>query len=250
MLTCQPHVENAEPGQSADSKVVVHASNTRCTVVHFDADVGRVRRTSPNRARPRRPSEVYGHQGAPRARITCLIVPAVLLLSSMIVRQWGVQPIVGRVGSRCASGSNAHARTEACVGLPPMTPFETLHHICIVVHDIEKSVAYYESIGIGPWSALPVRPPPTMPNDEAFRALTYRVCKLDKCKALSTAAHFDCPQRSFLDNNGEGVFHLGFEFGFADASRVANDFGLEPIMSGQRAHGTTSTRDNPPVSYS
>ena len=35
------------------------------------------------------------------------------------------------------------------------TPFRQLHHICIVVHDIEQAVAYYESIGIGPWESYP-----------------------------------------------------------------------------------------------
>jgi hypothetical protein len=29
--------------------------------------------------------------------------------------------------------------------------FHKLHHVCIVVHDIQKSMAYYESVGIGPW---------------------------------------------------------------------------------------------------
>ena len=29
--------------------------------------------------------------------------------------------------------------------------FNHLHHVCIVVHDIDRAQAYYESIGIGPW---------------------------------------------------------------------------------------------------
>ena len=29
-------------------------------------------------------------------------------------------------------------------------PFRLLHHICIVVHDLDKTVAYYENLGIGP----------------------------------------------------------------------------------------------------
>ena len=33
--------------------------------------------------------------------------------------------------------------------------FRTVHHVCIVVHDIEKSMAYYESLGIGPWQHYP-----------------------------------------------------------------------------------------------
>ena len=29
--------------------------------------------------------------------------------------------------------------------------FRRLHHVCIVVHDIEQAMADYESVGIGPW---------------------------------------------------------------------------------------------------
>jgi methylmalonyl-CoA/ethylmalonyl-CoA epimerase len=32
-----------------------------------------------------------------------------------------------------------------------MDIFDKLHHVCIVVRDIDKTRAYYESIGIGPW---------------------------------------------------------------------------------------------------
>ena len=36
-----------------------------------------------------------------------------------------------------------------------MGPFDKLHHICIVVHDIDKTQANYEAMGIGPWEAYP-----------------------------------------------------------------------------------------------
>jgi catechol 2,3-dioxygenase-like lactoylglutathione lyase family enzyme len=35
------------------------------------------------------------------------------------------------------------------------TPFRTLHHICIVVHDLDRAAKYYESIGIGPFVEYP-----------------------------------------------------------------------------------------------
>lgn len=31
-------------------------------------------------------------------------------------------------------------------------PFKTLHHLCIIVKDIDKAVKYYESTGILRWS--------------------------------------------------------------------------------------------------
>ena len=36
-----------------------------------------------------------------------------------------------------------------------MSNFEKLHHVCIVVHDIDKTQAAYEALGIGPWEAYP-----------------------------------------------------------------------------------------------
>ena len=55
-----------------------------------------------------------------------------------------------------------------------MGNFDKLHHICIVVHDIDKAQAYYDFIGIGPWEAYP---PLTeyqelqVPSPEGFRAM-------------------------------------------------------------------------------
>jgi catechol 2,3-dioxygenase-like lactoylglutathione lyase family enzyme len=33
--------------------------------------------------------------------------------------------------------------------------FRHVHHVCIVVPDIQAAVSYYESIGIGPWKDFP-----------------------------------------------------------------------------------------------
>jgi len=35
------------------------------------------------------------------------------------------------------------------------SPFRQLHHICLVVHDIDAAIAYYEGLGIGPWQDYP-----------------------------------------------------------------------------------------------
>jgi catechol 2,3-dioxygenase-like lactoylglutathione lyase family enzyme len=34
-------------------------------------------------------------------------------------------------------------------------PFRKLHHVCVVVHDINAAQRYYESVGIGPWQDSP-----------------------------------------------------------------------------------------------
>jgi methylmalonyl-CoA/ethylmalonyl-CoA epimerase len=121
-------------------------------------------------------------------------------------------------------------------------PFRRLHHICLVVHDIAASEAYYESIGIGPWNDYP----PLIqfadlhvPNPDAFRAMKYRWTDLDNVQIqLCQPPTEDCPQRRFLDTRGEGVFHLGFEAVLDDALPQARAAGLEVLMSGRRENGT------------
>jgi catechol 2,3-dioxygenase-like lactoylglutathione lyase family enzyme len=122
------------------------------------------------------------------------------------------------------------------------TPFRHLHHICIVVHDIDKSAAYYESIGIGPWQDYPPLTEFTalsVPNPDAFRALQYRFVNLDNVQLqLCQPPQLDCPQRRFLDTHGEGVFHIGFESDVAAAAEQADALGLRATMRGQRPNGS------------
>jgi catechol 2,3-dioxygenase-like lactoylglutathione lyase family enzyme len=59
--------------------------------------------------------------------------------------------------------------------------FNKLHHICIVVHDIDKAQAYYESIGMGPWFPYPPLSEYEdleVPDKSGFLSLIYRVCNL------------------------------------------------------------------------
>lgn len=121
--------------------------------------------------------------------------------------------------------------------------FDKLHHICIVVHDIDKTQAYYESIGIGPWQSYP---PMTdysdisVPNRDAFFKLKYRVCNLPNIQLQLCEPSKDAsPQRQFLDSKGEGVFHVGFEVPDADkAETAAKAVGLSILSRGRRDNGT------------
>lgn len=122
------------------------------------------------------------------------------------------------------------------------TPFRTLHHICIVVHDIDKSRAYYESIGIGPWQNYPPLTEFThldVPNLDAFRATRYLFVDLDNIQLqLCQPPEADCPQRRFLDTHGEGVFHIGFESDIDTAAEQGRALGLGVLMRGQRPNGS------------
>ena len=127
-----------------------------------------------------------------------------------------------------------------------MSNFDKLHHICIVVHDIEKAEAYYVSIGIGPWEAYPPLSEYeelSVPSRSGFMAMQYRVCNLPNVQLQLCQPNRDpSPQRIHLDTKGEGVFHIGFEVPDADAAETAAKAKrLTPLMRGRRRNGTGFT---------
>lgn len=125
-----------------------------------------------------------------------------------------------------------------------MTPmFQKLHHVCIVVHDIERAQGYYESISIGPWVAYPPLAEYEdlqVPSRPGFMGMTYRICNLPNIQLqLCQPDANPSPQRRHLDARGEGVFHLGFEVPDADAAEAAA--GMPVLMKGRRANRTGFT---------
>lgn len=122
------------------------------------------------------------------------------------------------------------------------TPFRRLHHICLVVHDIEAAVAYYESLGIGPWQDYPPLTEYThleVPDPDAFRQLRYRFVDLENFQLqLCQPPEVDCPQRRFLESRGEGVFQIGFESDVDAAATRGAALGLDVLMRGQRDNGS------------
>jgi catechol 2,3-dioxygenase-like lactoylglutathione lyase family enzyme len=126
------------------------------------------------------------------------------------------------------------------------TPFARVHHICIAVNDIERAIAYYESVGIGPWHDYPALQQFTeleVPDPDGFRALDYRYAWIgDFQLQLVQPGPEPTPQRRFLDEHGEGVFHVGFEVPDADAADArAAELGLAPLMRGRRRDGSGFT---------
>jgi len=122
------------------------------------------------------------------------------------------------------------------------TSFQTLHHICIVVHEINRAVEYYSSIGIGPWNDYPPLTEYTnlsVPNVDAFRRMKYKIVNIANVQLqLCEPPQLDCPQRRFLDSRGEGVFHIGFEAEIDTAVADAAEVGLDVLMRGQRPDGS------------
>jgi len=126
------------------------------------------------------------------------------------------------------------------------TPFASVHHICIAVRDIDAAIAYYESVGIGPWHDYPPLEEFTrldVPDPEGFRRLDYRYAWIgDFQLQLVQPGPEPTPQRRFLDEHGEGVFHVGFEVPDADAADTrAAELGIAPLMRGRRDNGSGFT---------
>lgn len=122
-------------------------------------------------------------------------------------------------------------------------PFNVLHHICIVVHDLDKTVAYYEKLGVGPWFDYPKSSPYIqfdVPNQAASDEMRYKCVDLENVQLqICQPSALDSPQRRFLDQHGEGVYHLGFEVPDCDAGEAqARAMGLDVIARGRRADGS------------
>lgn len=126
---------------------------------------------------------------------------------------------------------------------PPESPFRRLHHVCVIVRDLEKAVAYYESLGVGPWFDYPKSSPYVeleVPSEEGTKAMRYKCCDLENFQLqLCEPSEHDTPQRRFLDERGEGIFHIGFDVDDLAASvQVGRDAGLGIVSRGLRADGT------------
>lgn len=122
-------------------------------------------------------------------------------------------------------------------------PFKTLHHVCIVVNDLDKAVAWYEKLGMGPWQEYPKGGKYVefeVPNRAASDAMRYRCLQLDNVQIqLCQPPLADSPQRRFLDQHGEGVYHLGFEVPDRDGAEVqARALGLRVSARGRREDGS------------
>ena len=126
---------------------------------------------------------------------------------------------------------------------PERSPFRRLHHVCVIVRDLDAAVAYYERLGIGPWFDYPKSSPYVeleVPSEEGTKAMRYKCCDLENFQLqLCEPSEHDIPQRRFLDERGEGLFHLGFDVEDLPAGiQTGRDLGLGVVSRGLRENGT------------
>ncbi|UCE52433.1 MAG: VOC family protein [Desulfobacterales bacterium] len=123
------------------------------------------------------------------------------------------------------------------------SPFAQLHHISIVVRDIDAAVKFYESIGIGPFKSYPPIKEYVkidVPDKEGFYNLTIQCAQIGPVELqLIQPGAGRSLYKDFLEKKGEGVYHLGFvveDIEKSDAEVKA--MGLAVISSGRRANGS------------
>ena len=122
-------------------------------------------------------------------------------------------------------------------------PFRQLHNICIVVRDLDRSLAWYEQLGMGPWTDYPKGGRYLefdVPDKASSDAMRYKCLQLDNVEIqLCEPPPGNSPQRRFLDEHGEGVYHLGFEVPDRDAGEAqGRALGLPVVARGKREDGS------------
>lgn len=126
------------------------------------------------------------------------------------------------------------------------TPFKKIHHLCIVVEDIAKTVAYYESLGIGPWEDMDLSTYTTVqwPHGKAhFLGLTFKRCDVGAMQIqLCQPGTEQTRERQFLETRGEGVYHIGFVVEDIDAAQAQGEaLGLPILARARRDDGSGYT---------
>jgi methylmalonyl-CoA/ethylmalonyl-CoA epimerase len=122
------------------------------------------------------------------------------------------------------------------------SPFSNLHHISIVVRNIDEAVKFYTSIGIGPFEHYPPLreyAKLNVPDEIGFHNLEIKVAQIGPVQIqLIQPGKGKSLYRDFLMKKGEGVFHLGFAVDDVDKSEAeVKKLGLNVLSSGRREDG-------------
>ena len=101
-----------------------------------------------------------------------------------------------------------------------------LHHIGVVVRDMDKTVEYFQSIGAN--TSLPERIHPVSKN--RIKNIQLGSLTLE----LIRPAEGKTPARDFSNKRGQGMFHIGFSVeGFEDEKAKMLETGASIVLSGQ-----------------
>ena len=123
------------------------------------------------------------------------------------------------------------------------SPFSKLHHIAIVVRNIEEAVQFYASIGVGPFEDYPPLKEYiklNVPDEVGFHNVKIKVVQIGPFQIqLIQPGEGKSLYRDFLEKKGEGVYHLGFVVDHVDESETElKKLGLKVLSSGRREDGS------------
>ncbi len=123
------------------------------------------------------------------------------------------------------------------------SPFSNLHHISIVVRDIDETIKFYSSIGIGPFEDYPPLKEYVkihVPDEVGFQNLKIKVVQIGPLQIqLIQPGEGQSLDRDFLEKRGEGVYHLGFVVDDIDTSEAEiKELDLNVLSSGRREDGS------------
>jgi catechol 2,3-dioxygenase-like lactoylglutathione lyase family enzyme len=121
--------------------------------------------------------------------------------------------------------------------------FSQLHHISIVVRDIDAAVSFYESIGVGPFVDYPPMGEYVkieVPDEDGFYNLKIKCAQIGAIQLqLVQPGQGDSLYKDYLENRGEGVYHLGFAVDNIERSEAGvKAMGLDVISKGRRTNGS------------
>ena len=122
-----------------------------------------------------------------------------------------------------AVGRRLHRTTTKGVAveykIPEDTPFTkgNFHHVGVIVRDMEKTIEYLSSVGIGPFGMPDGTLMVEVPFKGEFRGkpaewkVKISVAKLGNAELeLLQPSWGESALQEFLDNHGEGIHHLGY----------------------------------------
>jgi catechol 2,3-dioxygenase-like lactoylglutathione lyase family enzyme len=127
--------------------------------------------------------------------------------------------------------------------MEPLKPFSVLHHLSLVVRDLDAAVRFLESTGIGPFVDYPPMREYTqlnVPDEEGFFTTAIKCAMIGPVQLqVVQPGKGRSIYKDFLEQKGEGVFHLGFVVeDIAKSEAEVAAMGLEVLSSGRRENGS------------
>ena len=125
----------------------------------------------------------------------------------------------------------------------PKSPFSKLHHLAIVVKNMDEAIQFYTSIGVGPFEDYPPLKEYIkldVPDEVGFHKVKIKVVQIGPIQIqLIQPGEGKSHYKDFLEKKGEGVYHLGFVVDDVEDSEAdLRKLGLKVLSRGRREDGS------------